>query len=617
MLFVESSRAVTGNSTETVEAVTSAGGATARRAAVLLGALLLAKTLVVTSAGVAEYRNGLPSVLALAVLVHQDALCFLAYAVLDAAVSRFTRRADALLWVVCALLVLYTAVNVAVARVLSTPLTRAMLDAAGGALADSIYAYATARNLGAATAVLVFAAWLASLRAPSRRARLALVGAALSLWIAGRTSAARVDLGGVERNAVLTLATTSFARLHGNRARLDAPIELPADAGAAVDLSAFEGSARGRDVVWIILESTAAQYLGVYGATPDPMPNLTRIGRDAVVFDAAYSAYPESIKGLMSMLCSLHPEPYKTAEDYTASRAPCPSIALGLKRAGYRTAFFHSGWFRYLGMQGILDGRGFDELYDAGTVGGVARTSFGTDDASTVRKLLEFVDGLPGGQRFFAVYSPISGHHPYRAPGRPPGGRPPSSEREAYLDDLRFGDRALGELLDGFARRRRLERTLFIVVGDHGEAFAQHPGNFAHTLFLHEENVHVPFLIAAPGAMRGQRRAPQVTSLLDMTPTTLSLLGLPADARHEGRPALEGAPRIAHFLSDQGPLKLGLRSGPFKCIVETEHDRTRLFDVARDPGEMRDLADVLPARAASCRSYLLDWAERGREVARN
>src|SRR5262249_28986613 len=156
------------------------------------------------------------------------------------------------------------------------------------------------------------------------------------------------------------------------------------------------------------------------------------------------------------------------------------------------------------------------------------------------------------------------GHHPYRAPGRRPGSME-KSERDAYFADLRFGDQALGELLDGFARRRRLERTLFIVVGDHGEAFAQHPGNFAHTLFLYEENVRVPFLIAAPGLVHEQRRAPQVVSLLDVTPTTLSLLGLAPDARHEGHSALESMPRVAHFLSDQGPLKLGLRSGPFKC----------------------------------------------------
>jgi arylsulfatase A-like enzyme len=259
-------------------------------------------------------------------------------------------------------------------------------------------------------------------------------------------------------------------------------------------------------------------------------------------------------------------------------------------------------------MQGILDGRGFDELYDAENVGGTARTSFGTDDASTVTRLLRFVDDLPEGARFFAVYSPISGHHPYRAPGRRPSARPEHSEQDAYFNDLYSGDRAFGELVDGFEKRGRLEKTLFVVVGDHGEAFGQHVGNFAHTLFLYDENVRVPFVIAAPGLVRGRVRAPQVTSLVDIAPTTLALLGMPPEKESEGRSALEPVSGAALFMADQGPLKLGARRGAFKCIHETEHDRTRLFDLTADPAERVDLAEALPARAAECRTSLRGWA---------
>jgi arylsulfatase A-like enzyme len=573
---------------------------------VLLGALLLAKASVAVGAELGRRAGGASSSVVLAALVHEDALCFLAYAALDEGLARTTRRADGARWALCFLGVLYTAVNVAVTRVLSTPLTRAMVDAAGGALSDSIISYATAANLGRVAAVLFGSGLLARYVPPfSRRTRAAFVLAALGVALLGRRAAARVDLAGLERNAVLTLATTSAARWRGAAPSAKSAVVGPADGGRAVDLGAFAGRARGRDVVWVILESTAAEYLGVYGAEPDPTPNLARFARNAIVFDAAYSAYPESIKGLLSMLCSLHPAPYTTAHDYTATRAPCPSIAQALKRAGYRSAFFHSGRFRYLGMRGIVDGRGFDDLYDAETVGGSARTSFGTDDPSTVKKLFAFVDALPEGRRFFAVYSPISGHHPYRAPGRRSNARPERTEQDAYFNDLGFGDQAFGDLVDGFEQRGRLERTLFVVVGDHGEAFGRHPGNFAHTLFLYDENVRVPFLVAAPGLIRGELRAPQVTSLVDMAPTTLALLGLPREPGHAGRSVLVNEPGFARFLSDQGPLKLGFRSGRFKCIVETEHDRVRLFDVGRDPHEAMDLSAALPERAASCRDYLL------------
>jgi arylsulfatase A-like enzyme len=56
---------------------------------------------------------------------------------------------------------------------------------------------------------------------------------------------------------------------------------------------------------------------------------------------------------------------------------------------------------------------------------------------------------------------------------------------------------------------------VWIVLGDHGEAFGQHDGNFGHTFQVYEENVRVPFLIAAPGVMSNQMRTSQIVSLVD------------------------------------------------------------------------------------------------------
>lgn len=605
MLFVDPSALVTGNPDRLRLPVTAGRSAPGRRPFVLLGSFFAAKA--VLALGLVLDGRGalLTTPAALVVLIYQDAMFFVAYEVVDTVVARATRRLDKLAWALCLLGAFYTAVNVAIARVLSTPLTRAMVDATGGALSDSIFMYATPANLGAIAAVLFATACLA-LYVPVPRTEVRAISTAflLAIGLVGRAYAARVDLGGIERNSVLTLLQTSLVHSERNVA----PSTPFATTGQSRDLSGLDGAARGRDVVWVILESTAARYLGVYGAKPDPTPNLSRFAENALVFDAAYSAYPESIKGLLSMLCSLHPAPHTTAKDYVVSKEPCSSIATTLRGAGYRTAFFHSGRFRYLGMQGILDGRGFDELYDAENVGGSARTSFGTDDASTAARLLRYVDELPDGARFFAVYSPISGHHPYRAPGRRPSTRPEHSDQDAYFNDLYSGDRAFGELVEGFRARGRLPRTVFVVVGDHGEAFGQHVGNFAHTLFLYDENVRVPFIIAAPGLVHGTIRAPQVTSLVDMSPTTLALLGMAPGIRSEGRSALDAVPGVALFMADQGPLKLGLRGGDLKCIHETEHDRTRLFDLKADPDERVDLAGNFPARAAECRTYLRRWA---------
>src|SRR5207248_9036030 len=101
------------------------------------------------------------------------------------------------------------------------------------------------------------------------------------------------------------------------------------------DLTRFRGAAAGYNVVFVSLESTAARYLGLYGAAPDTMPRLSALAHSAIVFDNAYAVYPESIKGLFSILCSTYPAFDIPVERY--ADAACPSIAATLGRRGYAT----------------------------------------------------------------------------------------------------------------------------------------------------------------------------------------------------------------------------------------------------------------------------------------
>jgi arylsulfatase A-like enzyme len=553
---------------------------------------------------------------AVLVLLYQDAGVALAWAALDitalglfSAQERVVNRGG---WIAYALAVLYVAVNVPIARVFSTPLTHSMLGATGGALLDSISAYLSAANGLAVVAVgAVGALAPRALRAGLSTKRT--LASALVLLVAvfgGAVLAPRIETLGLHRNALLTMALTTGARLGTPSGPYPAAqtAALPEE-GRALDLSHLKGAARGRNVLWIILESTGARYLGSYGAHPDPTPKLSALAQQAIIFEQAYCAYPESIKGLFSMLCSSPPVPYLHVSEYAFGKRECGSIAEVLRQAGYRTGFFHSGRFRYLGMQGILEQRGFYELHDAESIGGEYASSFGTDDASTADRVLDFVDSVPGGQPFFAVYSPIAGHHPYRTPGPRQEPFAGATEFDHYRNDLFTGDLALGRIVDGIVSRGLFERTLFVIVGDHGEAFAQHPGNFAHTLYLYEENVRVPFIVAAPGLFPQTVRAPQLVSLVDLAPTTLALLGLSAPKSYKGRSGLDPVAGMAVFFTDHDLLKAGLRHGRYKLIHEQEHARLRLYDLAADPAERRNLAASEPARAELYRRWLLRWLQ--------
>jgi phosphoglycerol transferase MdoB-like AlkP superfamily enzyme len=141
------------------------------------------------------------------------------------------------------------------------------------------------------------------------------------------------------------------------------------------DLSALRGAAAGRNVVLIALESAGAQYLKPYGAAVDPMPNLSELAGSSLIFQSAYSVYPESIKGLFAVLCSRYPAMDTVAESYT--RVSPPSIAAALKDKGYRSALIHSGRFMYLGMEAVIQNRGFDVVEDAEQSAAIASRASG------------------------------------------------------------------------------------------------------------------------------------------------------------------------------------------------------------------------------------------------
>src|SRR5262249_24317129 len=225
----------------------------------------------------------------------------------------------------------------------------------------------------------------------------------------------------------------------------------------ADDLSRWQGAASGRNVVLILLESAGAQYLRPYGAATDPMPNLSELARTAILFANAYAVYPESIKGLFSVLCSRYPGIDTDAENY--GRITTPSIAAILRAAGYHTALFHSGRFVYLGMQSVVQNRGYEVLEDAGDISGNRESSFGVDEASTVTRAIRWVDSLGKNDRFFLTYLPIAGHHPYDTPE--PGPFPEREELDRYLNALHYSDASVALLVRGLRDRGLFENTLF------------------------------------------------------------------------------------------------------------------------------------------------------------
>lgn len=524
-------------------------------------------------------------------------------------------------WYVYAALVIYIALGVPVAVVLGTPMTLTMFRGARGPVADSIAHDFTAANVARIALVLSAGAILPIALSRLRRWRShpsearwgrAAVGLSALFIAAGPLAASRVETIGLDRNAITALVPAMLPGASGPPGAIDWRLSPVAGGpqssrGEPEALRRFRGAGKSLNVLIVVLESTAAQYLPAFnalvGASRDPMPNLSALSRSAVVFENTYAAYPESIKGFFSTLCSQYPAFGVSPEVH--AEVPCASVADEVRRAGYRTALFHSGRFRYLGMDAIIANKGFELLEDAGAIGGNVYSSFGVDEPATVDRLLKWIDQAPQSP-FMAVYLPVAGHHPYATQG--PGPFPDDSDHARYLNALHEGDEALGSLVAGLRTRGLEQRTALIVFGDHGEAFGQHQGNVGHTLFINEENVRVPYLIAIPGVTTDQVRVAATASLIDVAPTVLDLLDLPRPSSYQGASLLRPGARMALFFTDYSLGLLGLRDGCWKYIFETNAARSKLFDVCVDPQERADLSDAHDTRVNAYRDRVIQWS---------
>jgi arylsulfatase A-like enzyme len=178
--------------------------------------------------------------------------------------------------------------------------------------------------------------------------------------------------------------------------------------------------------------------------------------------------------------------------------------------------------------------------------------------------------------------------------------------RGVYDEKVQRADAKFGAFLEEFEKLGIAERTLFVIVSDHGTELHEH-GRFDHGFTLYDELIRVPLVFKLPRAP-GRAIADRV-STIDLFPTLLDLLAVkPPDVvakRVRGEslvPALKGtsAARSAFAETDYRAYtykRCVVSPDGFKLIYTLESRSRELYDLTTDPGETRDLSKADPARA--------------------
>ncbi len=358
----------------------------------------------------------------------------------------------------------------------------------------------------------------------------------------------------------------------------------------------LRAGAAGANLIIILLDAARADHFTSFGHKLNTTPNIAKLFDRSILFTEAYSAAPNTKASVASLFTSQFPD------THGALSLPWPFIAQGatlpecMRAAGYTTAAF-------LGNPTISESFGFRRGFDSFTelFRHPSRSPLGPGVVDGARVLRASVDWFRAhnDERFFAYVHFLEPHAPYYAPadfrrrflgGADPGSSQPDQSLR-YDASLAYVDSLVGKLLQELEALDVLDKSVVVVLADHGEAFGEH-GVYGHTTTVYREMVYVPVGIHLPARCSASpRRQADVFCLTDLMPTLLDLLQIPPPDTMQGR------------------TRLGLLAG--------EEEKTPAFAVSRSRGNDASGGEKKPSEvsyALRVPRYTLLLADHGQRV---
>lgn len=380
---------------------------------------------------------------------------------------------------------------------------------------------------------------------------------------------------------------------------------------AGLSLAAFWFWPRPRfNVLIVTLDTTRADHLGCYGHASAETPTLDSLAAKGVLFEKAYATVAMTLPSHATIFTGLNPPEHGLHVNGKGRLGTqIPTLAEVLSKRGYDTGAFVASFI--LHSKFGLD-RGF-QTYDDEMAGGERHGS----ETHLMRNGKQVVDAAlawltrRSGRPFFCWVHLYDPHVPYDAHEESFGNRFRDSP---YDGDIAYADQQIGRLLDFLKERGLDQRTVIVVVGDHGEGLGEHEER-EHGFLVYNSTIHVPLIVAGPSIRKGGRRISSAVSLVDVFPTVLDSMRLSSGKQVSGRSlhaALRGAaiePRPCFSEADTAFDAYGWAPQQSIATDAWKYIRTpreELYDLRTDPHELNNLAASQPETLAELQRLLAD-----------
>ena len=184
--------------------------------------------------------------------------------------------------------------------------------------------------------------------------------------------------------------------------------------------------------------------------------------------------------------------------------------------------------------------------------------------------------------------------------------------RDLYAAEVTMTDRRLGLMLARLGELGLTANTVVVLLGDHGYLLGDHGWTGKIASVLHPELIHVPCVIADP-RQPGKRTSGFLAQTHDIGPTLLSLAGV---GRPPGMDGIDLSPLLAGRRPAERAFAFGgyanwhfARTAEWAYVSANTGRGRRLYDLDRDPGEVRDIAGRHPRRIDALRRAVFRRAD--------
>ncbi len=449
-----------------------------------------------------------------------------------------------------------------------------------------------------------------------------------ALWFAARrlrpVARPRVSLGLyavlVVIAAVLAYGPALTAALHSSRS----PAGIPPDLRDKPN------------VIFIMADTLRADRLSCYGYTQNQTPHTDALAADGVRYTQMSAQASWTKPSVATMLTSLYPSSHRAIRKVDMLPSDVVMLSEVLRERGYYTA----GWANNVNLASTFNfHQGYDEyvFLEPDYYFFAAESSSQLAIYQGLRRVSAFLAPGTYPQYFYQPAEVVNAHvlpwlethrdtrfflfihymdphdpyfeHPFNGRGyarvtnqNPDPALAPAMSR-AYDGEVAYLDEHLGALFQALKKWGLYDHALIVLVGDHGEEFQEH-GGWWHGTTLYEEQLAVPLIIKYPQQAHAGTVDAGFARCLDLAPTIVDVLGVPAPATWQGVSLRPGAtaPRAEALFAEEdheGNVLQSLRTPQRKLIIANEGNprglpTVELFDLRADPGEHHNLATGEP-----------------------